>query len=395
MRHSALVAALGSALLFTGCLGSDEEGDHCDEDGHCEDESALYESAYEEGQQPGKADGTDCSGVRVPDRNGFNKRIALTFDDGPNPATTPTVIETLRRHNAPAAFFINGKRLANAQAKAIAAEVAADPLFILANHSQNHSDLATLSIDKVRQEMDRTAALVTEAGETMRYFRFPFGSSTCNTMHEVKARGWISTGWHIDSADWCFAAGGGVCPKSTFKYVPDDMRDSMSKYVMSQVRSTNGGVILFHDIHPSTAANLDAMLTELENAGYTFVRLDDHAAFPKLNGVPPEPTKFIGDKCTTNADCGFSAGGKVGRCHPAGFCTISCAGSCPDLGDYAPTFCIADTAANPVSPGICVSKPAAQNQLCGALPGTVKTERDRFLGTSTAAPARSLVCAPQ
>ncbi|MDX2088731.1 MAG: polysaccharide deacetylase family protein [Kofleriaceae bacterium] len=387
--------ALSSLLAFAGCTSDDGTGDHCDEDGHCEDESALYEAAYDEGRQPGKDDGTDCSGVRVPDRSGFNKRIALTFDDGPNPATTPNVIETLRRHSAPAAFFINGKRLANAQAKQIAAEVAADPLFILANHSQNHSDLATLSIDEVRVEMDRTGQLVTEAGETMRYFRFPFGSSTCTTMREVKDRAWISTGWHIDSADWCFAAGGGECPQATFKYVPDDMRDSMSKYVMSQVHTTGGGMLLFHDIHPSTANNLDAMLTELENAGYTFVRIDDHAAFPKLHGVPEQPTRFVGDTCTTHADCAFSAYGKPGRCHPAGFCTVSCEGSCPDMGDYAPTFCIADTAPSAVSPGICVSKPAAQNQLCLGLPGTTKREMDRFIGTGTSAPARSVVCAPR
>ncbi len=48
MRHSALVAALGSALLFTGCLGSDEEGDHCDEDGHCEEAIAAIAKEHEE-----------------------------------------------------------------------------------------------------------------------------------------------------------------------------------------------------------------------------------------------------------------------------------------------------------------------------------------------------------
>ena len=53
------------------------------------DDTELFEQAYEEAQRQGKEDGTDCSGVRVPDRTGFNKRIALTFDDGPNPATTP------------------------------------------------------------------------------------------------------------------------------------------------------------------------------------------------------------------------------------------------------------------------------------------------------------------
>jgi hypothetical protein len=212
-------------------------------------------------------------------------------------------------------------------------------------------------------------------------------------MPYVKSLGYISTGWHVDSADWCFAAGHGVCPKATFKYVPDDMRSDMGAYVMSQVRSNGGGVVLFHDIHPSTANALDAILTSLENAGYTFVRLDDHAAFPKLNGVVAAPSRFIGDKCTTDAECAFSANGQVGRCHAAGFCTTSCQGSCPDLADHAPTFCIADTSGT--AAGICASKPAAQNALCLGLPGTQKVTRDRFIGTSTVAASTSSVCAPR
>jgi peptidoglycan/xylan/chitin deacetylase (PgdA/CDA1 family) len=91
------------AVVTTACLDEDVD-DHLDED------SALYEQAHEEGLAQGKTDGTDCSGVRVPDRSGFAKRIALTFDDGPNPATTPKVIEVLKRHHAPAAFFNNGSR---------------------------------------------------------------------------------------------------------------------------------------------------------------------------------------------------------------------------------------------------------------------------------------------
>lgn len=386
---SALLMTLVSVLSAAAC--TDEE---CTtEDCHLEEEADLFEQAYEEGQEPGKEDGTDCSGVRVPDRTGFNKRIALTFDDGPNPATTPRVLEVLAAHNAPATFFINGSRLGAPGAKEIAASIAANPMHILANHSQRHKNLAQESAATVTSEIMSTDAGIRAAGETPRYFRFPFGSSTCATMQQVKSRGYISTGWHIDSADWCFAAGGGVCKKTTFKYVPDDMRNDMGAYVMSQVRATNGGVVLFHDIHPSTANALDAILTTLEDAGYTFVRLDDHATFPKLNGVAATPTRFIGDKCTTNAECGFSANGQVGRCHPAGFCTTSCQGSCPDLGDRAPTFCIADTSGT--SAGICVSKPASQNSLCLALPGTEKVTRDRFLGTSSAAPATSSVCAPR
>ncbi|NVB78211.1 MAG: polysaccharide deacetylase family protein [Kofleriaceae bacterium] len=375
--RSQLFAAVVLASCVASCIGDGEEiGD--------EDETALFEQAYDEGQQPGKEDGTDCSGVRVPDRNGFGKRIALTFDDGPNPATTPKVIEVLKRHHAPATFFINGSKLSVPGAAELARQVAADPDFILGNHSQNHQDLASLSLDRVAREMDLTDAGVRAAGETPKYFRFPFGSSTCNTMKMAKDRGWVVTGWHIDSADWCYAAGGGTCKKSTFKYVPDDMRGDIKGYVLSQVRSTGGGVILFHDIHSYTATNLDRLLTALEAEGYTFVRLDDKTVFPRLHGITP---KFIGDACTTNADCNFAGG----RCHAAGFCTQSCAGACPDATGKAPTFCIAETA----STGMCVAKAAVQNQQCAALPGTQARELERFIGASGAAPARATVCAPR
>ena len=106
-------------------------------------------------------------------------------------------------------------------------------------------------------------------------------------MRLARSKGYVVTGWHIDSADWCYAAGGGTCSRSTFRYVPDPLRSNMLGYVLSQVHATNGGIILFHDIHANTADNLDAMLTALEADGFSFVRLDDQAVFPKLH--TPEP----------------------------------------------------------------------------------------------------------
>jgi len=267
------------AVFATACL-ADEEVDIHDE----AEDAALYEQAYEDGQVEGKADGaTDCSGVRLPDRNGFAKRIALTFDDGPNPATTPKIIEILHKHHAPATFFNNGMRYSTAGALDVAKQIAADPDFILANHSQNHLNLALQSTAKLQSEVLKTDALIRSAGETPKYFRFPFGSATCSAMKWVRTQGYIVTGWTIDSADWCYAAGAGVCKKSTFKYVDDALRDNMQGYILSQVRSNNGGIMLMHDIHKNTADHLDAILTKLESEGYTFVRLDNAGAFPKLN----------------------------------------------------------------------------------------------------------------
>jgi len=374
-----LLAGLASiAPILTACIG--DGGD---------EHSVLMEQAYEDNTGDGKADG-GCSGVRVPDRHGFNKHIALTFDDGPNPATTPQVIAILKRHHAPATFFNNGKRY-NAAAKEIAAQIAADPDYILGNHSQNHLDLAHEGADTVASEIDKTDALIRAAGETPKYFRFPFGASTCATMEQAKSRGYIVTGWHIDSADWCYAAGGGYCKPSTFRYVPDALRHDLLGYVMSQVKDTGGGIILFHDIHQYTADHLDEVLTALEQAGYSFVRLDDTSVFPILNGAPPP--KFIGDACSRDADCAFTANGQAGRCDAAGFCTVSCQGTCPDQDGSAPTFCIADP--DTANAGMCVSKAASQNHECALLPGTENRLEDRFIGSSSSSPAQAQVCAPR
>lgn len=389
MRSLALLLAVIS-LGLPGCIDDACDGEDCHDD-----DGALFEQAYEDAQGEGKADGTDCSGVRVPDRGGFNKRIALTFDDGPNPETTPAVIEVLQRHHAPAAFFTNGSRYSSPAAVALAAKIAAEPSFLLANHSQGHLDLARQTAAKVASEIDRTDALIRAAGETPRYFRFPFGSSSCATKQAATSRGYVVTGWHIDSADWCYAAGNGYCKPSTFRYVPDEMRRDMKAYVLSQVRATNGGIILFHDIHRATAEQLDGVLTMLEQHGFSFVRIDDASVFPKLNGAAPPAAKFIGDRCTTHADCGFTTSGKAGRCHAAGFCTIECAGSCPDLAGKAPTFCIRDRAVTSREAGLCVSKAAPQNQSCELLPGTSLRVEARFLGQSGASPATANVCAPR
>lgn len=273
-----LLASLVAVLTTTGCVAADE--DHADD-------ALMFEQAHEENLLEPKADGSDCSGVRVPDRGGFGKRIVLTFDDGPNPVTTPKVIEVLKAHGAPATFFTNGSRYGSDAAKALAKQIAADEDFILANHSQNHKNLAEQSASSVESEIVRTDDLIRAAGETPKYFRFPFGSSTCLTKTIATQHGYVVTGWHVDSADWCYAAGGGVCKKSTFKFVPDSMRESMLGYVLSQVRATGGGIVLFHDIHPNTANSLDAMLTALEGDGFSFVRLDDESVFPRLHGRAP------------------------------------------------------------------------------------------------------------
>lgn len=387
------LVAFALSLAPLGCASpGDEEDDHGDMTES--DVSAAWEEAFRT-KDDDKADSTGCSGVRVPDRGPFAKRVALTFDDGPNPATTPDVVATLRRHQVPATFFINGSRVKGEAEEAILADIVGDASFKLANHTWSHVNMAQQSSGEVDRQIDKTANVLTAAGAPLEYFRFPFGSSTCATAEAVRGRGLKITGWHVDSADWCFAAGGGVCKASTFRYVPDAFRSDMKGYVMSQVRSTDGGILLFHDIHRSTADSLEGIIEALKAEGYTFTNLDDVETFPKLNGssAPPAPTAFVGDACKADTDCGFNVWGIQGACHAGGFCSIACEGFCPDKAGKAPTFCVQDPMATAAA-GICVPMAVSQNGHCADLPATLDASADRYIGTSNAPAKTAEVCMP-
>ena len=278
MRVRALTVLF--ATTITGCATGMED-DHVGED-----ESRLFSLAWEE-QAAGTAAAASCSGVVVPDRGPFDKIVALTFDDGPNPATTPLVLETLRDRGVPATFFINGTRLGSAAAEAIAADVASDPELILGNHTWSHPRLTTLSPAAAAAQIDDNTAVIVDAGEPQRFFRFPYGAANCDLTALARGRGYKVTGWHVDSADWCFSTPPvGVCPESEFEHVDDDLRDDMVGFVMRQVESRQGGIILFHDIHAYTASQLGGIIDRLQAEGYAFTSIDDPSVFPMLNDEP-------------------------------------------------------------------------------------------------------------
>lgn len=397
MRRTPLyLASLALPVLVqSGCSASD---DHDESLGA--NDIAAWEDAYEQNEM-GKADSSGCSGVVVPDKSGFAKRVALTFDDGPNPETTPQVLDILKQYGVKATFFINGKRVTNDAARAVLARIKNEG-HILANHSQGHLNLKTVSSAKMQEEVTKTHEVILAAGVTPRYFRFPFGSATCGAIDFVEGLGYAVTGWHIDSADWCYAASSsGYCAPSTFRYVPDGFRSDMVGYTMSQVKSKNGGILLFHDIHQNTASHIGEIIQKLVDGGFSFVNLDDTATFPLLNGQTPPPAPFIGDPCKSDADCGFSDAGKNGSCHlftpssgggEQGFCTLACQGFCPDKGGKAPTFC---TSLDGGASGSCVSKSDALNGNCSKIPGTSAASATRFIGSSTASPSTAQACLPQ
>ncbi|HEY3352081.1 MAG TPA: polysaccharide deacetylase family protein [Polyangia bacterium] len=385
-----LVVAL-TVGLYPGC--AEDEGDQPSQEVIDGQNAAAEEIAA------GKADEAGCSGTVLPDRRGFAHRIALTFDDGPNLVTTPKVLDILAAHGVQATFFMNGKNVTTAAHRDLVKRMAAAG-HLIGNHSQNHLNLKTVSAATLRSEVEKTRDILAGLDVTLGFFRFPFGSASCTSAATVRDYGYHVTGWHIDSADWCYGAGGGYCSPATFRYVADQYRRDINGYVVSQAKATGGGVLLFHDVHAWTVAHLDAVLTSLEDAGFTFVRLDDTTTFPKLNGVAaPPPGPWVGTPCGTDADCSFTASGAAAFCYRFGadggslnygFCSVACAGFCPDRAGAAATFCVA--AADGTS-GLCAAKAGAD--ACGATPGTSAQTADRYIGSSTATPATASVCLPR
>ncbi len=377
--------------LAIACSSADTENDPAEPG---DDESQLWNEAYEENAS-GKTDSAGCSGVVLPDQSGFNKRIAITFDDGPHLDNTPLVLDVLAAHNATATFFINGKAVRTAQHRSLLTSMH-EAGHIIANHSQNHMNLKTVSASTLKTEIEGTHQIMLDLGVKPAFFRFPYGSSSCATAETVRSYGYAITGWHIDSADWCYGAargGVGYCDPATFQHVPTAYRSDIAGYVLSQARSKGGGVLLFHDVHAYTAGVLDGILTKLENDGFTFVGLDDATTFPRLNGQKPAATPFIGTKCEDHDDCSFTDATEAGFCQTfegGGYCSLACNGYCPDKAGMAPTFCVSLDG----NSGQCVPKSSVENGYCADLPGTTAQSMGRYIGTSTASATSADVCAP-
>ncbi|HNZ22381.1 MAG TPA: polysaccharide deacetylase family protein [Polyangiaceae bacterium] len=386
------VAPLLLALpLGIACSSTDPENDPAEP---TDDESRLRNEIFEENAS-GKADNADCSGVVLPDQSGFNKRVAITFDDGPHLDNTPRVLDVLAAHHATATFFINGKGVRTAQHRDLLKRMH-EAGHIIGNHSQNHANLKTVSAATLKAEIEGTHQILLDVGVKPAFFRFPYGSSSCATAETVRSYGYAVTGWHIDSADWCFAAsrgGVGYCDPATFQHVPNSYRSDIAGFVLSQARAKGGGVLLFHDVHAYTVGVLDSILTKLENDGFRFVGLDDVDTFPRLNGKKPASSPFIGSACEDHDDCNFTAVNEAGFCQTyegGGFCSISCNGTCPDKAGMAPTFCVSLDG----NSGQCVAKSSAANGYCADLPGTTAKPMSRFIGTSSAPASTADVCVP-
>ena len=195
------------------------------------------------------------------------KRIALTYDDGPNPAYTPELLALLARHGAHATFFQIGKWVE--REPALAKEVR-DAGHAVGNHTFNHPTLALCSTDRVKEELrlcheaSRAADIEYSTVDGASLMRCPWGRRRPGTLRAVKSAGYMPVQWSITGWDWAE------------RKTADDIAGRCLK-------AREGDVILLHDgVHTEPRADRSKsvyatrqVLEQLGAEGYEFVTIPE------------------------------------------------------------------------------------------------------------------------
>lgn len=126
--------------------------------------------------------------------------LALTFDDGPNPAFTPRLLDILAVHNVRATFFLLGKH-AQSEPGLVRRITAAGHL--IGNHSWDHPNLALTGANRIGEELATTSdALEQISGVPVRFFRPPFGARRPAVLQIARELGMVPVLWNAMTSDW-------------------------------------------------------------------------------------------------------------------------------------------------------------------------------------------------
>lgn len=208
-------------------------------------------------------------------------KIALTFDDGPDPEWTPKILDILKAKHVPATFFIIGAN-AEMSPKLVQREVAEG--HDVGNHTFTHPNLGESPASIVALELNATQRLFEAlTGRSMRLFRAPyFGDAEPTTADELvpiqiaQKMGYLSVGLHVDAEDWQRP---GV--------------DAIVNNVVSGIETTNvdrkGQVVLLHDgggERSQTVAALPRIIDGLRAQGYQFVTVSTLAGLTREQTMP-------------------------------------------------------------------------------------------------------------
>jgi peptidoglycan/xylan/chitin deacetylase (PgdA/CDA1 family) len=196
--------------------------------------------------------------------------IAMTFDDGPSPETTPRLLDILKQRNIKATFFMIGQ---NAERNPTIVKRILAEGHEIGNHSWTHPQLSKLSDDRVTEEINKTQNAIKDAsGYTPVLMRPPYGAITARQKEWIEKQFDLSVIiWSVDPFDWK-RPGASV----------------IEQRILAGARP--GAIVLSHDIHKQTVDAMPATLDALAAKGFKFVTVSQLIAMNKPKSSPtPSP----------------------------------------------------------------------------------------------------------
>ena len=179
------------------------------------------------------------------------KVVALTFDDGPDGNTTPQALDILAKYKIKATFFVQGKNIAGNEAilKRMQSEG-----HEVGNHSWNHPILTKLSLEDAKKQItDTEDAIKSVLGKSTKLMRPPYGAISDDIRNSLDLSFIM---WDVDSLDW----------KS---------KNEAAILTEIQHQTSDGAIILMHDIHQPSVNSLPKVIEYLQGQGYSFVTVSE------------------------------------------------------------------------------------------------------------------------
>ncbi|WP_433814565.1 polysaccharide deacetylase family protein [Flavobacterium johnsoniae] len=182
------------------------------------------------------------------------KKIALTFDDGPSEFTLE-VLELLKKYNAKASFFCIGKNIE--KHPEIVKQIIAQG-HLVGNHSYSHSRFFDFyNAGQIQEEIEKTDALLEKlTSKKINFFRPPYGVTTPSIRRALKLTGHKTIGWNIRSLD------GGT---------------KNQELILNRItkRVSPGGIVLLHDTGEHSVLVLEQFLQFLQQNNYQVVSVEE------------------------------------------------------------------------------------------------------------------------
>lgn len=190
--------------------------------------------------------------------DGQEKVLYLTFDAGYENGYTDEILEVLKKHNVPAAFFLVGDYL---ERNPDLVRRMVEEGHIVGNHTASHPNMSKIEdIDAFSQELTEVENLFRDitGKELPKFYRPPQGVYSEKNLEQAQQLGYRTVFWSLAYADW------------------DNDQQPTKEYAFQKLlpRTHNGAVILLHATSKTNAEILDDLLTQWKQQGYSFASID-------------------------------------------------------------------------------------------------------------------------